>query len=138
MKDKLGLRIPQARVLKALMPSNLKAHSVEWPVLNRATLGIRAGYTAISGTITRALNGIKEGSSSGDAHPGLLIRKLIKEVAIDIDGLTEVNYQITETGISEYSAYIAKNGDNLPPNKDASLCVNERYQNYPVIKSESP
>ncbi len=120
------------------MPSSASAYHTEWPILNRAALGVRAGYTAISGSITRALNGIYEGSSSGDAHPGLLDKKLVKEMVIDLDGMTEVNYQITEEGIKEFEAYIAKNGDNLPPVKDASICTNERYRENKQISSDSP
>lgn len=122
-----GLRVPQARILQALMPAHPSDHYTEWPLLNRAALGIRAGYTAISGTITRALNGIHEGSSSGDPHPGLLARGLVKATSVDVDGVTEVNYRITAAGIREYEVHLAANGKQLPPVKDAELCTNDRY-----------
>lgn len=125
-RDALALRTPQARVLRALMPANPTDLPHRWPTLTRAQLGVRAGYTAISGTITRALNGIREGSSSGDAHPGLLARGMIREERFDIDGLVEVNYTITTLGIQAYQAYITEHGD-LPPLKDASSCTNYRY-----------
>lgn len=122
------LRVPQARVLKALVPEYSDDPPSEWPLLSRAALGVRAGYTAISGTITRALNGIREGSSSGDPHPGLVARGLVEVLTVDVDGVREDNYRATKAGVSEYAAYVAANGDNLPPLKDAGSCVNDRYK----------
>ena len=132
------LRVPQARVLAALMPEypvDEKDPPSEWPVVTRAQLGVKAGYTATSGTVTRALNGIREGSSSGDAHIGLLARGLMEEIILDIDGVTEVNYRITATGISAYKAHITTHG-KLPEVKDATTCTNDRYlstQDQPTI-----
>lgn len=119
-----GLRVPQARVLRALMPSDLTDHYTDWPVLTRAALGVRAGYTAISGTITRALNGIHKDSSSGDPHLGLIARGLVKVTMIDVDGVVETNYRITADGIREYLAHGKR---RLPKVKDAALCTNDRY-----------
>lgn len=123
-----GLRVPQARVLRALVPEYPTDPKSEWPLLSRAALGVRSGYTAISGTITRALNGIHPGSSSGDPHLGLIARGLVEEVKIDVEGITEVNYRATETGIRVFLAYVKDNGDKLPPLKDASVCTNDRYK----------
>lgn len=120
------LRIPQARVLRALLPADPSDPPSEWPLLNRAGLGVGAGCTPTSGTITRALNGIREGSSSGDAHPGLLALGLVEEVAIDIEGRTEVNYRATLAGVAAYQAFVAQGG-KLPPVKDAAHCTNDRY-----------
>jgi hypothetical protein len=119
------LRTPQARVLAALLPSAAEVHRCDWPVLTRAALGVRAGYTAVSGTVTRALNGIRIGSSSGDAHLGLLARRLVEEETIDCDGVAELNYRITVAGIAVYRAHVER--EELPPVRDALSCTNERY-----------
>jgi len=127
---KTGLRTPQARVLAALMPARIDDPPIEWPLLTRAQLGVRAGYTSLSGTITRALNGIRPGSSSGDAHLGLIARGLVEEQSVDVDGVTELNYRITAAGICEYSAYTLITGSQLPALKDPSSCTNDRYRSY--------
>lgn len=122
-----GLRVPQARVLRALLPDYPEDPKSEWPLLNRAALGVKAGYTAISGTITRALNGIAPGSSSGDPHLGLIARGLVEVEEVDVEGVKESNYRITENGIIEVREYIKLYGDKLPPVRDAAACTNERY-----------
>lgn len=122
------LRTPQARILAALMPEYLGDPVSEWPLLTRPNLGVRAGYTAISGTVTRALNGIRAGSSSGDPHPGLLALGLVEEVIVDVDGRSEVNYRATTKGVGAYSAYIAKLNGALPEVRDKEVCTNDRYK----------
>ncbi len=122
----IALRIPQARILHALMPANISDPVSEWPLLDRPALAIRAGYTIISGSVTRALNGIREGSSSGDAHLGLLALGLVKKVSVDVVGLCEEYYKITHDGIKTYQHFIA-NGGHLPVVKDAVICTNDRY-----------
>ncbi len=121
------LRTPQARVLAALQPTDLTDPVSEWPLVTRAQLGIRAGYTAISGTVTRALNGIREGSSSGDPHKGLLALGLVEEVVLDVEGVMETDYRATPAGVVAYQAHLAATG-TLPQVKDAALCVNDRYR----------
>lgn len=125
---KTGLRTPQARVLAALMPVDERDPVSEWPLLTRPRLGVKAGYTAISGTITRALNGIHEGSSSGDAHPGLLKLGYVEEQRVDVDGVVETNYRITLVGIRSYQEYTGVQGGKLPKVRDASICTNDRYK----------
>ena len=122
------LRTPQARLLSALMPAYPDDPASVWPLITRAQLGVRAGYTAISGTVTRALNGIHDGSSSGDAHPGLLSLKLVEEIAVDIDGHNEVNYRTTAAGIVAHQAHLIKQGGRLPQIRDAATCTNDRYR----------
>lgn len=139
----IALRVPQARVLRALMPIQPGDPKYDWPTFPRPHLGVLAGYTAVSGTITRALNGIRPGSSSdkkpdgspGDGHPGLLALKLIEELVFDIDGLAEINYRITEAGIAAYTAYIAKHGA-LPELRDVAASINHRYKKNPEIKEK--
>lgn len=123
-----GLRTPQARVLRALMPKRPDSDEMCWPLITRAMLAVRAGYTALSGTVTRALNGIRPGNkSSGEPHPGLIERGLIEVVRVDVEGLMETNYRITANGIATYLRHIAEQGE-LPPLKEAALCVNDRYR----------
>ena len=131
----LALRTPQARVLAALMPANPALPPFLWPCLTRAVLARRAGYTAISGSVTRALNGIQPGSSSdaapngtpGKGHPGLLARGMIEEFILDIEGVKEVNYRATALGVQAYQTYIATHGE-LPELKDKEGCINDRYR----------
>lgn len=126
--EPMPLRTPQARVLEALMPQYADDPLCDWPTVNRAQLGIRAGYNTvggvvISGTVTRALNGIRPGSSSGDPHPGLLSLGYVEELVFDIEGVKEVNYRITAAGVAAYQAHISAAG-GLPPPRDAASCVN--------------
>lgn len=125
-----GLRVPQARVLRALVPppeyaDHPELRDTEWPCLPRARLGVRAGYTAISGTVTRALNGIREGSSSGDPHPGLLARGLVEVVRLDVEGEVEDCYRATPAGVAAYRAHVAEHGEELPPVRDAVSSTNK-------------
>jgi hypothetical protein len=119
--------VPQVRVLQLLMPDDPTRHPINWPAVNRAQLAIRAGYTGTSGSITRALNGIREGSSSGKAHPGLLALGLVEELLLDVNGVDEMSYLITPAGIRAYQAHLAAHGGRLPSVKDAALCTNDRY-----------
>lgn len=125
--EDLDLRTPQARVLAPLMPDHPDDGVWNWPTVTRAQLGVRAGYTAISGTVTRALNGIRPGSSSGDAHPGLLARGMVEEVILDVEGVKEVNYRATALGVRAYLAHIRKHG-KLPQLRDRETCTNDRYK----------
>lgn len=122
------LKLPQARVLKALMPRRPDQHPSEWPLLTRSQLCVRAGYSEISGSITRALNGIRPGNkTSGEPHPGVIERGLVETTELDIDGVMEVNYRITPLGVSVFQAYLSEYGDDLPPLREAALCTNQRY-----------
>lgn len=122
------LRTPQARCLAALQPDDVSDPISEWPLVTRAQLGVRAGYTAVSGTVTRALNGIHEDSSSGDAHPGLLRLGLVEEVILDVMGVSEVNYRATMAGVRAYQTYMITHGSALPQLRDAAICTNDRYK----------
>jgi len=125
--DKPTLRVPQARVLKVLMPSDTADHWVEWPTLTRHALAVKAGFNPISGTLNRVLNGIREGSSSGDAHPGIVERGLVKVVPMEVnEGVWENSYRITAAGIRELQRYLAQH--KIPKRKDKASCVNDRYQ----------
>ena len=136
-EQKVDLRVPQARVLHALMPDYPEDPPSEWPILTRVVLSLRAGYTAISGSITRAFNGIKPGSSSGDAHLGLIALGYVDVEEVDIEGVVEQSYRITAAGIEAFKRFFAKSGGSLPPLRDAALCVNtQRGYNNPHAKTE--
>lgn len=122
------LRVPQARLLQSLIPSDPNDSPSEWPIYTRMAMNIRAGYTAISGTSTRALNGIRHDTKSGPRHKGLVDLGYVKVIKLNIDGVTETNYQITPAGIKAFQEYITENGNSLPPLRDAALCTNDRYQ----------
>ena len=109
------LRLPQARVLRALMPTD---DSKAGPVLTRVQLAQRAGFSQTSGTINRALHGIHTGSPSGSPYQGLLEIGLVDEV--ELDGIKA--YQITLDGCEA----IEKLGE-LPKLKDKASCTNYRY-----------
>jgi hypothetical protein len=122
----LSLRTPQARVLSVLCPANPKRTINAWQAYNRPQLALRAGYTTISGTVIRALHGVRPGGKN-DPHPGLLARGFIDELILDIDGIDEISYRATHLGVSAYQEYIKKNGE-LPPLKSAASCTNNRYK----------
>lgn len=122
-----NLRVPQARVLRALMPVDARDPQDEWPLLTRGVMAVRAGYSEISGSVTRALLGIKEGNkTSGDPHPGIVQLGLVETTMLDIDGVTETNYRITRLGIRAFQRFLQEGG-KLPPVKDASVHTNQRY-----------
>lgn len=127
------LRKPQARVLALLMPADPTSYWTEWPTVNRAELASRAGYTPLSGTLTRVLNGIKAGSSSNGhkgAEPGLLELKYIEEERLDLCGVIEVNYRATAAGVQAYQEYIRERGEPVTSRSKAGS-TNKRYQPCP-------
>lgn len=121
--EPVELRKPQARVIRALVPDDPSSYWTEWPIYNRAWLAIKAGFTPISGTVTRALNGIRPGSSSGPPHLGLLALGYVEEESLEVDGVQETYYRATPAGVRAYQAYVAGHGP-LPPVKDAASATN--------------
>jgi len=85
-----GLQLPQARILRALEERHPR-------LLSRDELAKQIGYSPISGTLTRALNGVRQGSSSGPAYPGLLELRMIEKVR-QYGRARGVVYRITERG----------------------------------------
>lgn len=127
--EDLSLKIPQARILSSLMPTHPDYPPSEWPLITRSQLCIRAGYTTISGTVTRVLNGIRPGNTTtGTPHPGLIERGMIEVVMVDVEGLKEKNYRITRLGIRAFQNFIIS-GRKMPKVKDASAHTNDRYLN---------
>lgn len=123
---KKKLLTPQARVLAALVPDDPSDPVVDWPLWTRVMLGIRAGYTAVSGTVTRALNGIRPGSNSGNPHLGLIGLGYVEEVVLDIEGKKETNYRATAAGVLAYQDHLDVVGGELPPPKDPSTSTNTK------------
>ncbi len=120
------LRIPQARVLRALMPIDPNSSISEWPFITLITLSDRVGVSRKSDSIRRALRGLPEGSSSGDPHIGLLGLGYVEIIMLDIEGVSEANYRITTKGIQAFQKYV-NDGGKLPEVRDVSLCTNHRY-----------
>lgn len=121
--QQLPLRTPQARAMSVLVPEDQSLPEFDWPLYNKAQLAARMGVTPISGTLTRVLNGIRAGSSSGAPHPGLLALGHIKETILDIEGSIEVHYQATRAGVDAYNRYVKENGE-LPKMRDRELSTN--------------
>lgn len=124
----LPLRTPQARALSVLMPDDQSLPESEWSAFGKAQLQERMGLTPLSGTLTRVLNGIREGSSSGDPHPGLLARGLVVEIPIDVEGVSLVLYQITRAGVEAYEKHVREHG-KLPTMRSREASTNLRYTN---------
>ena len=145
------LRTPQARLLQAMMPPYDGAPEFDWPTWTRAMLGVHAGYTAVSGTVTRALDGLAArtvrgarpssgkwvqstddpnawvGNGSGDVHPGLLALGLVEVVVLDSDGTRDVCYRATPAGVAAFREHERAHG-KLPLPRDKSSCINDRYK----------
>lgn len=95
--------------------------------MNRLTLCDRAGFSRESGSTTRALNGIaRDGTKMGSKHLGAIAMGYVEEVVLDLDGVKEVNYRITELGAEVFLHYLEVAG--LPPIRRQSDCVNNRYK----------
>lgn len=103
-KAETGLRVPQARVLQALMPADPTAHPMDWPVLTRAHLVSRCGYSPTN-SINRILN------STSDTNPGLVKRGLVEVITVVVEDRAESNYRITAVGFEQCVAV----GDAVVP-----------------------
>lgn len=115
----MKLRTPQVRVLQALVDALLDGRES----LSRKDLNEQAGFTGVSGTLTRVLNGLREGSSSGAAHPGLIALGLVDAVRVDVSGRIEMVYRITENGLAEFE------GARVPASmRDRAASTNHRYR----------
>ncbi len=121
------LRVPEARVLAALVPPDPAYPRFLWPLLTRAVLVQYAGFTPKSGVINQVLHGV--GRVTRDrprTYPGLLARGLLEVVEVDVDGLREANYRATPAGVVAYRQYVTERG--VPGQKrDVRTCTNKRY-----------
>lgn len=127
-------RLPQVRVLLALLPRNPEYPVSEWPILTHAALNRRCGYSPISTGVTRPMRGIRVGSSSlgknGTAYPGLIELGYVEVVKLNIDGVVEDNYRITREGIAALGRYVMTGG-KMPQDigeLDSSVHINKRYK----------
>jgi hypothetical protein len=119
------LRLPQYRVLKALQPKGGK-----FPALNRVALAERAGFRGSSGTINRALHGIKKGSSSGDPFKGLLDLGYVRPDTHDLDGVSETVYRATASGVKAAARFAKQRdaaGRKINGVRSAKSATNARY-----------
>lgn len=125
----LALRTSQARVLYAIMPEpeHLDDPTL-WPTYTRTQICLRTGTSLRSMSPTRALNGVRDGSSSDIPHLGLLARGMVEEVIIDVEGVSESAYHITTVGISAVNRFLAAHGGKMPPKRDGQSCINTRYK----------
>ena len=117
--DTVKLKVPQARVLQALSSG---------ACLTRPRIAQRAGFTELSGTVTRVINGLREGSSSGTSHLGILALGLVEREELEVDvGLTETVYRITELGREVLAAWVEENG-GMPILRSRTGSTNRRYR----------
>jgi hypothetical protein len=93
--------------------------------MSRNDLAKHIGYSPISGTLTRALNGVRQGSSSGPAHPGLLSLRMVEKLR-QHGWARGVVYFITERG-----RRAMKGVGPLPSLRDQEACKNWRYIGRP-------
>lgn len=121
----MSLTVPQIRVLLVLR---------EGASISRAELAERSGYTSLSGTITRAINGVKGDSSSGKPMKGLVDLQLVTTEQLVIeDGVTETVYTITTLGKELIEEYVESYGASAGPVRDKELSTNDRYRRDDVI-----
>lgn len=125
-KGKRELRVPQARVLNALLRLGKGA------ALTRTDLAKLAGFISTSGTINRVLHGISDGSSSGVPHVGLLELGYVARIAIK--GTRQMKYQITDLGIEAITRYLTTR--TLPTARYKGWSINDRYQGLEPDQAE--
>lgn len=120
------LRVPQARVLQALMPADPDTYWTEWPSIDAHYLALALGTSTKSDLVRRALRGLPPGSSSGDAHDGLLAKGYAEAILLDVDGVRETQYRITHAGILALREYLKRH--QIPKMRSTASCVNKRYK----------
>lgn len=123
-----NLSLPQARILSMLKP---KVPSAKNPILTRVKIIELCGFSPLSGTFSRAVNGVAKMSKVAEfigPQKGLVALKFINEVENQVDGKTEHGYEATRAGLLELQAFLktCKDGE-LPGNRDRKLCLNNRY-----------
>lgn len=101
------LRTPQARILKALQPAYPNDPVSEWPLVTRTTMRTKCGMSPTN-SMNRILHGVKDGKSK---HLGLIEMGLVEAIKLDIDGVVEYNYRITQKGMECLSRQVAVEGN---------------------------
>ena len=107
VRPDLPLRTPQARVLAALAPADPSDPVSEWPLVTRAQLRCKMGFSPTH-TMNRLLNGQNDRPGSKHTNPGLIPLGLIEVVVLNIEGVDEVNLRITKKGIQCLSLHDEK------------------------------
>ena len=92
--------------------------------LSRARLNERCGFTSLSGTVTRVMRGLPGGTSSGAAMKGLIELGMVDVVQVDVDGVEEQCYRVTQLGRKVMGCYAGK----LPPLRSREVSTNNRYK----------
>jgi hypothetical protein len=112
-KSKGRLRLPQVRLLRAL---------ADVSQLSRGELAKRAGFSAISGTVTVALNGRTSPPQKGLVALGL-VRRLELHTSEEDKLPREAVFEITPKGRKA----LEKAEKRLPPLRDKDASTNKRY-----------
>lgn len=126
-RETVRIPVPQLRVLAALVGDDPEGPV---PLLTRAAMCERAGFSPISGTVTRVLRGLAQDCKSGPAHPGIIELGYVSEVLLDVDGKTETSYQITDAGRAALARQLAELGDAFPALRDKASSINRRYKEH--------
>jgi hypothetical protein len=108
------MRVPHVRVLQALADAG--------EPLTLSQLTTAAGYNEGSGTASRALYGVPEGSSSGPEQTGLLELGYVHDEQIESEGGGRAvkHFSITASGKKALEEELAATGGELPPPEDDS------------------
>ena len=123
-KPQSQLKVPQVRVLVALMPD--EGDEPPPGTISRRNLAIAAGPIPTSGTMSKVLNGIQNPeSSTGKQCDGLFQYGYIERVDVDLDGQVVDSYRITRAGLAAVREWLANN--TLPPKRDEKMSTNRRY-----------
>jgi hypothetical protein len=112
-KSKRRLRLPQVRLLRALADGSQ---------LSRGELGNKAGFSAISGTVSVALNGRTNPPQKGLVALGM-VRRLDLPTSEDGKLPRETVYEITARGREA----LERAEKRLPPLRDKDASTNKRY-----------
>lgn len=129
--QKSKMRVPQLRVLSALMPEDTTTDPINWSLFTAVNIADNLGASLISDLIRRALRGIQVGSTSSVSYPGLLELGYVESVTFNIDGVEETNYRITPTGVVAYLAQILEFGPPPAKTRNRESCTNKRYSKSP-------
>lgn len=81
----------QAKILRVLAPTSSNQPKIDWPLYTAKLIRELAGYSPTN-SLNRLLNG--QGGTIGMVTLGL-----VEIIVLDVEGINERNFQITEKGI---------------------------------------
>ena len=119
-KNPLPASTIEARVLNAVA-------SAQGGWLNRHDLNKKSGFTKLSGSATRALNGVKKNKYFPAGRPGLIQEKAIEVSRDDVDGKVEINYKVTPVGRTLLKTWLKEHDGKVPKLRGADTSTNKRY-----------